>query len=68
MHANRCVYKLTLPTVDTRAFLDACEASSWRALDTGERILTEDGPDGEAVLLVEPMGLAKLQQAALLAQ
>lgn len=68
MHANRRVYKITLATADTPSFLDACEAASWRALDTGERILTEEGPDGEAVLLVEPMGLAQTQPAALVAQ
>lgn len=51
---NRKMFRLTLATSDLAAFQEACGASHWYAIDTGERVLTDDGPDAEAVLLVEP--------------
>lgn len=47
-------FRLTLPAADADAFTDACHEASWHALDTGERIMTDEGPDAEAVLLVVP--------------
>lgn len=60
---DRKVFRLTLATTDLAAFREACEASEWYALDTGERVLTEEGPDAEAVILVEPMPRATPRQA-----
>lgn len=51
------VFRLTLPREDVAAFLAACEEAEWYAFDTGERVMTDDGPDAEAVLLVEPKPL-----------
>ena len=68
MHATRRVYRITLATADAPAFVDACHGSDWRAVDTGERIMTDEGPDGETVLLVEPHALAAPRAAALVAQ
>jgi hypothetical protein len=46
-------FRLSLPTADVPAFLARCEGARWRAVDTGERIMTDEGPDAEAVLLVQ---------------
>lgn len=54
MTANRTVFRVTIPTTELALFLDECEASEWYACDTGERVMTDEGPDAEAVLLVEP--------------
>lgn len=58
MTNNRRIFRVTLATEDVAAFLGECEASEWYACDTGERVMTDDGPDAEAVLLVEPVALA----------
>lgn len=63
MIVNRKVFRITLPTDDVATFLDECEASEWYACDTGERILTDDGPDAEAVLLVEPASAPASREA-----
>lgn len=55
MTVNRKIFRVTVPTDDLAAFLHECEASEWYACDTGERVMTDDGPDAEAVLLVEPV-------------
>lgn len=47
-------FRVSVPADDADAFVDACRAAAWRALDTGERIMTDDGPDAEAVLTVVP--------------
>ena len=52
---NRRVYRMTLNADDVPAFLASCEAAEWYAFDTGERVMTDEGPDAEAVLLVEPI-------------
>lgn len=49
------IFRLTLPTHDLQAFLRACEHGGWAAMDTGERIMTDEGADAEAILLVEPL-------------
>lgn len=54
MSQNRKIFRVTVATDDVPAFLAGCEASEWFAYDTGERIMTDEGPDAEAVLLVEP--------------
>lgn len=54
MMVNRKVFRLTLPADDVPAFLEQCADAAWYAFDTGERVMTDDGPDAEAVLLVEP--------------
>ena len=54
MNGTMRVFKVALATNDVDAFLQACEASEWHAMDTGERIMTEEGPDAEAVILVAP--------------
>lgn len=58
MNQNRKIYRVTLSTDDVDAFLRDCEGSEWYAMDTGERIMTDAGPDAEAVLLVEPVAKA----------
>ena len=46
--------QIIAPRHDAEAFLTECRGSDWYAVDTGERIMTEEGPDAEAILLVEP--------------
>jgi hypothetical protein len=48
------VFRITMPSRDVESFIAECEAVSWSAYDSGERIMTDEGPDAEAVLLVEP--------------
>lgn len=48
------VFRISLPSADVEAFLAHCESVEWYAIDTGERVMTDEGPDAEAVLLVEP--------------
>jgi hypothetical protein len=62
------VFRLTLASHDVPRFLDACQTAEWYAFDTGERVMTDDGPDAEAVLLVEPVARATAMPAALVAQ
>jgi hypothetical protein len=54
MTATNRIFRVTLSALDVPVFLQQCEASEWYAFDTGERIMTDEGPDAEAVLLVEP--------------
>lgn len=54
MQHNRKIFRVTIATTEVASFLEQCEASEWYAFDTGERVMTEEGPDAEAVLLVEP--------------
>jgi hypothetical protein len=56
---NRKVFRVTVSSDEVQAFLNGCEGSEWFAFDTGERIMTDDGPDAEAVLLVEPVPTAQ---------
>ena len=58
MTAMNRIFRVSLSTRDVPAFLASCEASEWYAFDTGERTMTDEGPDAEAVLLVEPSSLA----------
>lgn len=58
MTAPTPTFRLSLSTRDVPAFLKECEAAEWYACDTGERVMTDDGPDAEAVLLVEPAARA----------
>lgn len=60
---DRTVFRLTLPTSDVADFLAYCEASEWYAYDTGERVMTDEGPDAEAVLLVEPVQVQRARPA-----
>lgn len=57
------VFRVTLATHDLTAFLRACERDGWAAMDTGERIMTDEGPDAEAILLVEPVPLQRAAKA-----
>ena len=68
MHNDRKVFRVTLASHDVEAFLGECRASEWYAIDTGERIMTDEGPDGEAILLVEPLGRASTRTATPIAQ
>ena len=61
---ERRVFRVSMATEDVSEFLGKCRANEWYAVDTGERIMTEEGPDGEAVLLVEPVERATLRHAA----
>ncbi len=54
MTASNRIFRVSLSSQDVTAFLEQCEASEWYAFDTGERVMTDEGPDAEAVLLVEP--------------
>lgn len=66
MESNRKIFRLTLASNDVSAFLGACEGSEWFALDTGERVMTDEGPDAEAVLLVEPVARSAVRASAAL--
>lgn len=68
MESQGKIFRVTLATIDVASFLDACEASEWYAFDTGERIMTEEGPDAEAVILVEPLAAPVRRGEALVAQ
>lgn len=46
-------FRLTVASDQVDGFLAACQAASWYAFDTGERVMTEEGADAESVLLVE---------------
>lgn len=59
------VFRLSVCAQDVSRFVAACEAAGWHACDTGERIMTDDGPDAEAVLLVE--AVASIRSRAALA-
>lgn len=61
------VFRVTLATQDVDAFLEACGGAEWYAFDTGERVMTDEGPDAEAVLLVEPVLQHAMREAALVA-
>lgn len=61
------VFRVTLASHDVARFLDACEGAQWYAFDTGERVMTDEGPDAEAILLVEPHAKATVRTAALVA-
>lgn len=61
------VFRVTLASQDVSRFLDACQLAEWYAFDTGERVMTDDGPDAEAVLLVEPVARPTVRAAALVA-
>lgn len=54
MLENRKVFRVSLPSSEVAEFLAECESVEWYAFDTGERVMTDEGPDAEAVLLVEP--------------
>ena len=58
MTATSRIFRVTLSAQDVTPFLQQCEASEWYAFDTGERVMTDEGPDAEAVLLVEPSAIA----------
>lgn len=59
MTATDRIFRVSLSSQDVPAFLQQCEASEWYAFDTGERVMTDEGPDAEAVLLVEPAAIAR---------
>lgn len=63
MYTDRRVFRVTLSSSDAQAFLAGCRDSDWYAVDTGERIMTEEGPDAETILLVEPKERASIQPA-----
>ncbi|HVM44388.1 MAG TPA: hypothetical protein VM582_00530 [Candidatus Thermoplasmatota archaeon] len=64
MNDERRVFKVALPSNEVEAFLDECRASQWYAVDTGERIMTDEGPDAEAVVLVEPAARTRARTAS----
>lgn len=39
-------------TADMDTFVDACNEAGWLLEDTGDRIMTDDGPEAEAVIRV----------------
>lgn len=45
-------FNVTLRIEDVPAFLRAARAVGWSAVDSGERLTTEDGVDREAVVVV----------------
>lgn len=59
------MFRVTLSSHDVERFLTACEGAQWHAFDTGERVMTDEGPDAEAVLLVEPHARQSVKAAAL---
>lgn len=66
MNIDRRVFRVTLASTDAEAFLAQCRESEWYAVDTGERIMTEEGPDAETILLVEPAARAAARSATAL--
>ena len=68
METKTRVYRVTVASEDVQPFLDACGAAEWYAFDTGERVMTDEGPDAEAVLLVEPTPLARSSAVLQVAQ
>jgi len=68
MNTDRRVFRISLATEDVQAFLGDCRTGDWYAVDTGERVMTEEGPDGEAVLLVGPSLRVEARHAAPLAR
>lgn len=66
MEQTRRIYKLNISAADVGSFLGECERSEWYAYDTGERVMTDDGPDAEAVLLVEPVARPAAREPATL--
>lgn len=66
MAGQEKVFRVSVATTDVQAFLEACEASEWYAFDTGERVMTDDGPDAESVLLVEPAATMRTHVASAL--
>ncbi len=46
-------FQLSIPTSDLEDFAACCETAGWKIHDSGERVTTDDGIDGEAVILVE---------------
>ena len=67
MNVQSKVFRVTLASHDVARFLHACESAQWYAFDTGARVMTDEGPDAEAVLLVEPHAEATVRTAALVA-
>lgn len=57
------VFRVTLASQDVERFLEACGDAEWYAFDTGERVMTDDGPDAEAVLFVEPIASPRVRTA-----
>ena len=57
------VFRITVPSQDVAAFLAECETAEWYAYDTGERVMTDEGPDAESVLLVEAFARAETRTA-----
>jgi hypothetical protein len=68
MDVESKVFRLSIPTADVAAFLEACEGAAWYAFDTGERVMTDEGPDAEAILLVEPQATPQRKVATAIAQ
>ena len=61
------VFRITIPSEDIEAFVQACETVAWHAIDLGERVMTEDGPDAGAVVLVETAPLQESSELEFLA-
>lgn len=62
------IFRVTVSSSDVEHFLAACEAAEWYAFDTGERVMTDEGPDAEAVLLVETAAVVPNRVATAIAQ
>lgn len=43
---------VTVPTKDVKALLKVFALAGWDALDLGQRVTTEEGPEAEAVVRV----------------
>lgn len=60
------IFKVTVRATDIAEFLVECEKAEWFAFDTGERIMTDEGPDAEAVVCLEAKPMPKTKRAGLL--
>ncbi|HWG91635.1 MAG TPA: hypothetical protein VNZ52_12370 [Candidatus Thermoplasmatota archaeon] len=43
---------MTVRADDLGNFVDACSEAGWLFEDTGERVMTDEGPDAEAVIRI----------------
>ena len=64
MNTNRKTFRISLDARDLDEFRDACETVQWQAIDTGERVMTDEGPDAEAILIVAPVERIRPTKAA----
>ncbi|HWG91634.1 MAG TPA: hypothetical protein VNZ52_12365 [Candidatus Thermoplasmatota archaeon] len=56
--------RMSVTTDDLTLLVDSCSRVGWHIHDTGERIATDDGPEGEAVVIVRVPAAARTGTAS----